>query len=420
MNLFKTASLTAIPTVLSMVAGIITNKIMAIYVGPAGVAFLGQMNNFFNILSTIANAGIGSGIVKYAAEFKEDKETVEKIVGTSVFLMAIPTLIITLFTSLFAVQISEFLFKDQSYALYVLIAALIIPITVFNVLCTSLWNAHQEINKLVIRNIIGTLLSVVLVVLFVIPFGIKGSLIATSLSTLIMFFLLLNPLKTSVWFSWRILIPKKDSDLLTQLLKFSAMSAASLLMVTCVQFFLRRFIGETLSYTDAGIWQSMNRISEMYLLVVTTSLGFYYIPKLSSIKTDFELRNEIFSGYKLVAPTVALSGFLIWFFRDLIITILYAPSFASMESLFACQMIGDFLKICSWLLGALMISKAMTRYFIATEMIAGVANLVLHIYFIEKFGLIGAPIAYMTLYALHLSAMIFIFRKILTARSIQE
>jgi PST family polysaccharide transporter len=420
MNLFKTASLTAIPTVLSMVAGIITNKIMAIYVGPAGVAFLGQMTNFFTILSSIANAGIGSGVVKYAAEFKDDKEALNKIVGTSVFLMAIPTLIITLFASLFAIQISEFLFKDQSYSLYVLVAALIIPITVFNVLCTSLWNAHQEIKKLVIRNIIGTLVSVVLVVLFVIPFGIKGSLIATSLSALIMFFLLLPPLKTSIWFSWKMLIPRKDSDLFAKLLKFSAMSAASLLMVTCVQFFLRRFIGETLSYTDAGIWQSMNRISEMYLLVVTTSLGFYYIPKLSSIKTDFELRHEIFSGYKLVAPTVALSGFLIWFFRDLIIAILYAPSFASMESLFACQMIGDFLKICSWLLGALMISKAMTRYFIATEIVAGVANLVLHIYFIEKFGLIGAPIAYMTLYALHFSAMIFIFRKILTARSIRE
>jgi len=417
MNLLKTASLSAIPTALRMVTGIITNKIVAVYIGPAGVGLLGQMNNFFAILATIASAGIGSGVVKYAAEFSNDPEVHDRVVRTSLFLMLVPTILITIGSLLLTIPLAKFLFNDQSFAPYIAATALLIPAGVFSGFCMSLWNAHMEITKLVKRNIVATLISAATVPVFVIPFGVKGSIIAGAVAQLILFVILLPPLKTSSWFSWSLFRPARDREFEPKLLRFAAMAATSLVMVTCVQFFIRRYIGETLSYTDAGIWQSLNRISEMYLQVVMTSLGVYYIPKLSSLKSTSELKSEILNGYKIIMPITGIIGFLIWLFRHQIIAILYAPSFASMEQLFAYQMFGDFLKIGSWLLATLMVSKAMTRYFVITEIIFGILNLFLHIFLIQMFGLKGAPIAYFFLYIAYFLTMIFMFRPIILSKS---
>ena len=65
-----------------------------------------------------------------------------------------------------------------------------------------------------------------------------------------------------------------------------------------------------------------------------------------------------------------LIGFtLIYFLRYWLIRILFTPDFIPMELLFIWQLLGDFFKICSWLLAFLMIAKAMTRVFVTTEIL---------------------------------------------------
>ena len=55
MNLFKTSFWAALSSVIKMLAGIVTSKIMAIYIGPAGITLLGNFNNIVGILTTFSN-----------------------------------------------------------------------------------------------------------------------------------------------------------------------------------------------------------------------------------------------------------------------------------------------------------------------------------------------------------------------------
>ena len=103
----------------------------------------------------------------------------------------------------------------------------------------------------------------------------------------------------------------------------------------------------------------------------------------------------------------------IYLFRKLLIQIAFTEQFLPMESYFLPQLIGDFFKICSWLLAFLMLAKAMTKVFIATEIIFSVSLYGFTLFFTSRFGPIGAIYAYAFNYVLYMLAMIVIFKKLL-------
>lgn len=84
-----------------------------------------------------------------------------------------------------------------------------------------------------------------------------------------------------------------------------------------------------------------------------------------------------------------------------------------MENLFIWQLSGDFFKMASWLLAYLMVAKAMTKWFISTEIGFSLLFIILGFYLIRINGVLGITQAYLINYILYLFVMIFIFRKLL-------
>ena len=77
------------------------------------------------------------------------------------------------------------------------------------------------------------------------------------------------------------------------------MAFTSAATVPVSQMLLRGYVITEISATEAGWWEAMNRISNMYLMVITTSFSVYYLPRLSELTNNDELRHEIFKSYKL-------------------------------------------------------------------------------------------------------------------------
>ena len=84
-----------------------------------------------------------------------------------------------------------------------------------------------------------------------------------------------------------------------------------------------------------------------------------------------------------------------------------------MENLFIWQLAGDFFKITSWLLAFLMVAKAMTRWFIATEIGFSLFFVGLGFLFMRMNGVVGITQAYLVNYILYLAFMAWLFRKLL-------
>ena len=174
--------------------------------------------------------------------------------------------------------------------------------------------------------------------------------------------------------------------------------------------FLRNHLGTSLGWEYAGYWEAMWRLSAAFLMLFTTTLSVYYLPKFSELSSKSDIRQEILFGSKVILPVLFFSALAIFFFRDQIIFILFSEKFKPMESLFGWQLVGDFLKVPAWLLGYLMISKALVKNFVFTEIFFTLSFVLLAMTLIESNGLGGMAMAYAINYGMYLLVLCFLMK----------
>lgn len=412
-DLFKTSFWNGIATLIKMAAGVVSNKIVAVFLGPSGVALLGQFVSFTGIISTLAGTGAGSGITKYIAEYRENEAQRKKFISTGF----ISTLVITALTSVVvfvgAAYFCERILRSRDYiSVFYLFGGTLILFSI-NSFLVAVLNGFKEFKKIIWINILSSLFGLLLTVFLTRQYGISGALSATVLSVSVVALITLLFVYQSDWYKLNDFTSHFDKAAFQKLLNYMVMSFVSIFAIMYVQLAIRTYLISHFSMTDAGYWQGIIRISELFLSVITTTLGIYYLPRLSEIKEDRELRQEIIKGYKFLLPVTIGGSLAIYFLREFIIDILYTSDFKPMMSLFFWQLLGNVFKIASWLIAFLMLARAMTKVYIITEIAFGLLLYGSTILFTKLFGLEGATMAYCLNYFIYLIVMICIFRNIL-------
>ncbi|RBQ03560.1 O-antigen translocase [Pedobacter miscanthi] len=413
MKLVRTVVFSGIVTFVRISSGFIASKIVAVLTGPVGVALVGSFSNFITIILTFANGAINSGVIKYTAEYKTKDTELKNLFSTSLLISIGASIITGLIVLLSASQISNVIFSDKIYVNPVRVLAIGIIFYSLNSLLLAILNGMGEIKTYTTVNSLGSLFALLFTGVLVYFFKIVGALYALGLSQSVVFFFTIFLVFKRKWFSKDYFSNKWDKAMSIKLSRYSLMAIITALTVPVSQIFIRNIIISTLGLNDAGYWQAMMRISDGYLMVVTTSLSTYYLPKLSALNDDAEIRQEILGGYKIIMPFVFLGCILIYFCRILIIHVLYTPDFLTIENLFVWQLMGDFLKLASWILAYLMLARGMIKPYIVTEIIFSALYVIFGFILINKYGLIGSTYAFALTYLLYLVVMLLIFRKLL-------
>jgi PST family polysaccharide transporter len=412
-DLVKVSFLNGVATIIRMLTGMVSVKVVAAVIGPTGIALLGQLNNFSTILLSISNGGINAGVTKYTSEFSGSRKDYTEFIGTGFRITAFLSFITSLTLIFGAGYFSGSILHDRQYKSVFYVFGATIMLYAFNALLISIMNGFKEYKKYVIANILGSVVSLLFSAVLAIEFGIIGALIAAVTYQSVVFFLTLLILKDTFWLKWKIFLSRFDKKAAIKLGHYSFMALTTAITIPVGQLMVRGFITADRSISDAGLWEGMNRISTMYQMVVTTSLSVYYLPKLAELKTRTALRNEIYKVYKLIIPFSIFASICIFFFRNLIIRILFTKDFSGMENLFAFQIIGDFLKLSGWVLGYLLIAKAMSRIYILMECINLIIIVISSYFLVNRFGALGATVSYAICYLIYLVTLILVFRKTL-------
>lgn len=277
MTLIKTSILSAISTIIKVIAGFVSVKIVAVYVGPSGLALMGQMQNFVGMMSAIASAGVNGGIVKYTAEYYNDEVAKQKIWSSALKISLILIVPIAVAVIFLADYISLKLFKTAEYDSIFIIFAISIVFFVLNGLLTSILNGQKEIKKLTIINIVGSVFGLVITILLVIQYQLYGALVVGVVSQSIIFFVTLGFVLKSSWFRLSMFLGSLDKVYTKKLLKFSLMALISATMIPLSHMWVRDYIGSNIGWDEAGYWQAIWRISDTYLMLITTTLSIYYL-----------------------------------------------------------------------------------------------------------------------------------------------
>ena len=413
MTLIKTGLLNSIAVIIKMLTLLGINKILAIYVGPAGYAALGQFQNAVQMITTFASGAINTGVTKYTAEYYEDEAKQRQVWQTAGSIAFVGSLLTSIIIAIFNQQLADWFLKDRMYGgVFLWFAGTLILFT-FNALLLAILNGKKEIRRYVLANIAGSVFALAVTVIMVIQFGLYGALVSLAVYQSITFLVTLLLCYKAHWFKISYLFGRIDKQTALNLGKYTAMALTSAACVPASQILIRNHLGETLGWNFAGYWEAMWRLSNAYLMVVTTTLGIYYLPKLSELKDVVEIKKEIIQGYKIILPISALCGLIIYLFRDFIIGLLFTKDFAPMRDLFAWQMIGDSLKIGSWILSYLMLGQAMIRLFMITEVIFSVLFVILTWVLTSAIGFQGVVVAFTINYALYWLVMaVFISKKL--------
>ncbi|MGJ0332313.1 O-antigen translocase [Aliarcobacter cryaerophilus] len=410
MTLIKTSVLSAISTIIKVIAGFVSIKVVAVYVGPSGLALIGQMQNFISMMSSVASAGLNSGVVKYTAEHYEDEQIKQKIWSSALKISLVLIIPIAIGIIFLADFISMQLLNTAEYSSIFIVFAITVIFFVLNGLLTSILNGQKEIKKLTILNIVGSLFGLAVTILLVTQYELYGALIAGIVSQSIVFFITLAFVLKSSWFKLSMFLGSMDKEYRNKLLKYSLMTITYIITSSLSQIYIRHYLGANIGWDEAGYWQAIWRISETYLMLITTTLTIYYLPKLSSIQDKVELRKELLYGYKIIMPIVIVMALGIYIFRDFIISILFSEAFSPMAQLFFYQLIGDVIKIAAWLLGFIMVAKAMTRLSIFSEIFFACSFVGFVVLFVNIYGLIGVTIAFMVNYLIYMIFLYFSLR----------
>lgn len=397
-------------TAFKMVTSFISLKVVASLIGPAGVALIGQLNNFTTILLQLANGGITVGLTKYVSEFSADKSKYAKYITAACYITLAASLVVSLALIFGANLLSVHVLGSDQYPFIFIIFGASLIFYALNAFVLAVSNGFKEYRVFFLSNLVGSVVGLLFTVLLTFKFGINGALISVvtyqsiAFICTIPFFLKHNWLKPSAIFT------AVDKPAVKQLFSFSLMALIAAINGPLNQMFIRNYIINHQSLHEAGIWEGVNRISNMYLYVVMTALSIYFLPKLAALSEKAAIRKEIYNTYKMIMPFLFIGAACIYVFRSLIIKILFTPEFTPMGELFPYQLTGDICKMAGWVLGYLMLAKAMTKTYLVMEVISFSAQIGFSILFLNIFGLKGAPIGYTLGHLTYFLLLVVLFR----------
>lgn len=406
MTLIKTSLLNGIAVLVKMLTLLGLNKVLAIYVGPVGYAALGQFQNAIQMITTFASGAINTGVTKYTAEYHYDEKKQQSVWRTAGTIAICGSLISSVIILIFSNQLAILILKDAAFGgVFRWFAATLVFFTL-NTLLLAILNGKKDLLRYVSANIAGSLFAFIVTTILSIFAGLYGALIALAVYQSISFFVTLAICVKASWFRLSYLFGRIDKKIANDFIKYTAMALTSAVCVPVSHILVRNHLGTTLGWEAAGYWEAMWRLSAAYLMLVTTTLSVYFLPRLSELNSHGEIKSEVIQGYKYILPCAAVCGVIIYLMRDLIIQILFTADFMPMRELFAWQIIGDTLKIGSWILAYVMLGKAMFKLFIASEIVSALGFYVLTVVLTGYLGLEGVSLAHAINYAIYWVLMV--------------
>lgn len=408
-RLLKVTAMTGLLTLLRMASGFVIAKIVAIYIGPSGMAMLGQIQNLVGALNGIISAPAGSVMVRYTAENQaQGFDACAPWWRASLQWILLFCGILIPLGLLAAEPLAERLLDNPSQSWIISITVLLLPFAAFGTLINSVINGLQQYRRYVRLGMLSLLISSSVMVCMIIYSNIEGALMAAAAQAGLIGLVMLVASMRQPWFKLRYWWGETTNEQRKKVGGYILMAVTSAMTVPLSLMVVRNIIITQVGWEAAGQWQAVWKISEAYLGVITIALGTYYLPRLSSLTGVTEIKKEVHHTALLILPMVTLIALGVYLFRDFIISLLFTEEFRAARNLFAIQLCGDVIKIASWLYSYPMVSRGATKWFIGSEILFTASFTVLTWLFVSLCAEIGANIAYLVNYVLYF-LFVFIF-----------
>lgn len=405
-------------TLLRIGSGLIVAKTVAIYTGPTGIAMLGQVQSFFVALNGITTAALGNGLVRYTAEnhhfgFEACKVWWRAAIKWTLFFY----LIVSITSFIFSSKMAYWVFGDSRYAWLITVSAILLPFSIANVLVTSVLNGQNNYRSLFYLGFLSLTTATIFMVFVISMGGIIKAMFAAAMFPVVCGLVLLVGVCKKPWFKISLWWGEVNIESMRLIGNYVLMALVSALAGSISILVVRKILIDQVGWETAGYWQAVWKISEVYLGVLTVALSTYFLPRLSLLSDEDEILKEVVDTVKIFMPIVLLLTFLVYQLRDIGISLIFTKDFGPARDLFFIQLVGDAVKILSWIYAYPMISRGAIKWYCFTEVGFSLLFIFASYFFIKTYGVQGANIAYLVNYLIYLLFVVSTFKQFIRSVS---
>lgn len=413
---FKVSSLNAINVMVKVAGGLLASKMIAIFIGPAGMALLGNLRNLLSSIDTFSTLGFQNGIIKYVAEYEKDEDKLRKFLTTLFVTVLLAIVVSAGALLLFTDEVGQLVFPlNAEYYWVIKVLACMLPFYTGNLIFMAVLSGLGDYRKVIGLTIWGNTSGVLFSALLIWQIGLEGAFLGLIVSPLLQ--LAVAAYLLSRRFPGLLFLAREhyDSTFLKGLLSYSLMAAVTATMGPLVYLGIRNQLLAGQGPDEAGYWEAMNRIATFYMMFATTLLSVYYLPALSSAQDRKASGHVILGYYKHLVPLFIIGLAAVYFLRHWVVLFTLSAAFEPTENLFKWQLLGDLLKVCSLILGYQFFARKMTTAYIVSELAAFAVLYIASRELIPIFGTEGAVMAHCITYSVYLVGMCIFFRKTIVA-----
>ncbi len=402
-SIFKTSLLTGGSQFIVLLIQMIRAKVLAVILGPVGTGIIGLYSTTTGLVNSIANIGLSGSAVRTIAKDNalEDRTAIRKTLFVYRTLIMGTSLIAAIVMVVFAGPISKVTFGDLSRISGIRWMALVVFFTGVSAGQISLLQGLRRIKEMALSKVLGTLVGTIICVLLIYFFREKGIvpyLIAGAAAT--------------VLFSWyfagrtgihsQVVTFREYRALAAGLLGMGLAFLASGLVTSFTGYYSRVLITDRFSVTDLGLYTASWTLSAVYVNFVLNAMGADFYPRLTSVISDHEKANRLINEQTVMGITLSLVGIVaVIGFAEYILNLFYSSEFTPAMNMLQWMTAGMAIKVVSWPIGFIIVSKGKSVLFTITEVLWAILFIPFLLLFTRLAGLEGAGIAFFLSYLIH-------------------
>jgi PST family polysaccharide transporter/antigen flippase len=384
-----------------LLTGFVMLKLVAYYLGAEGLGRLGHFMSLASVVTLLAGGGVINGVVKYVAEYRQDPERLSLFIAAA-YSYSILFSVAALFIGVaFSVWLSEITLQDKSYYWVVILLFISQLALAYSNLVVGVANGLNRTHVYTAIQTVGAALSIFVVWWLLSSYEWQGALIGV-VAILVVPFAPAYYLAYKNKFFFKIKLTFKYDANVYKLAKYTLMLAVSAVAFPIVEFVVRQYIIDSIGYHSAGLWQGAVRLSSAYTGLFSIFLAYAFVPLVSGQEDKAQINKIIQKFLKYVAAAFVLGAVSFYSIRDVLIPLLLSDGFVELDGLIGYQLIGDFFKICAYVIGFLAVAKAATLVYILAEVVQASLYLTLSYLFGQSYvGVEGVFLGYVATYIVY-------------------
>lgn len=396
---------------------LVRSKVLAIWLGPAGLGVLSQINGIADIVSLVCTGGFGVALARFTAGASNPHAEGDPVVNeargpesmpltgsmaarTAFRFMAVACLVTAIAVWAFSGQLAHWFIGNAAYTSLMAVVAFIVPVNTYYQYSLGLLQGAARVRSQVAQSVSYSVLWLVCAVALVWKFGLSGGAwsmaVAWSGVALASWWLLHRARLDSLAFKdgpfWK--SHPGDAKALAAMSRYGGIALVSALSIPITAVGLRAVLIHYHGEAAGGFYQVPVAASNLTFAVLTTALSGFVLPHVyRHIHNREQLHIELETTLRLILAFMTPVVLVLLLFRHTFTHFLFSAKFQAAAPMIAPQLCADWLHAVVWWLALPLLPAGLYAVSLFCEAAAFCLTIGLAWLLVPHLGLAGATMA---------------------------